>query len=351
MRDPGPKTHRLIRVLLTVGAGVLVAGTVSAGPPPPPPPPPPPAAGKPAPAPTKPAPTKPAPSPSGPAASPQPAPQPSPPKQEYQKEPVPCPDGGTWHGHAPPHGDAYFCGSSTEEGFIVKNGWYVGYHEGGTKREECEYRQGKRHGRCTLYAEDGRRTSRGFFADGQRTGFSWFWDALVDVPADDTVARRAATEDLLLELGAGEEDVGTLGQRVLDTYAKTVSDIRMVAPVCVTSMCVAAGTVDGRGILAVELAPAPARIDAAEKLTKVTRWKANKRIKKERRRAAYKKRKGERKRRAYERALRVWKNTPLQCKDFTASSSCTCGGGAKEGCCAYNGGVKGCPRDRPKPPE
>lgn len=272
----------------------------------------------------------------------------------------PCPGGGEWLGAAPPEGSGYYCGQQ-RDGVLEKNGWAVSFDEAsGRKVEACQYKNGLRDGRCTHYDEAGRISHRGFYRAGVPVHFQFFWDVLRKTPADPLPDRRAEVEAVATAVGGDAKDVGALALFVLDRYDVPAEDIRSAERLCAPSLCVSAGRVDDRNLVAFQIAP-PAddvqRDGAAFQAlrAKDTADKAKEAAAAEALRVAEEK--AARKRRAtYEKAVkaypakvRAWSNAHLRCNDGTRSPSCTCGG-SYQGCCSWHGGVDGCPRAYPEEP-
>ena len=275
--------------------------------------------------------------------------------------PAPCPDGSSMAGKPWPDGTAYWCQKRDERGDFVIHGWFVSYYAGsGKRREECEYRDGLRHGRCTFYGENGERDERGYWERDQRAREAWLWtlppehddDERVPVAkaaeAHVLVERRTRLEKTLSLYGAAEADAASLTAMVL-AYVDETTDTRTV--VCGSTLCVAPGR-DGEPIY-VRASPNPAEIDRDRDA--VTKWeaRANADSEREEKAAAAELRRKIKQYKAavarYEQQERQWGRTRLQCSDGTRSPSCTCGGG-HGGCCSHHGGVAGCPREYPTAP-
>jgi len=91
-------------------------------------------------------------------------------------KPATCPDDASWQGQPPPLGSGYYCARTRPDGQHQRHGWAVLYHPASkSKVEECEYREGVRHGRCTLYDDWGEIQERGTFTNGVQSGPWWYW--------------------------------------------------------------------------------------------------------------------------------------------------------------------------------
>ena len=204
----------------------------------------------------------------------------------------PCPDGATWHGHAPPHGDGYLCARTGADGGLVRHGWAV-LHDpvSHAKIEACEYRDGVRHGRCTLYSPQGAPRERGTFEHGRRTGAWWFWslptphgprDSL-RLPLGDTGAaseRRADVEAFLRDLGASVDEAPALGEAILD-YVDRDRERRQV---CGEHLCVGPGRIPDEPLY-VHLGPTPEQTRRDHKLLTTHATNLRKRVQAEQRAA------------------------------------------------------------------
>lgn len=163
-----------------------------------------------------------------------------------------CPDDARWVGHAPPHGHGYACVREVD-GVQVRHGWAVDYHhETARIIAECEYREGRLHGRCSRYTPEGRVIQRGRFAAGVPVGWHWRWDALPTAKAE----RAEALTRLLDEWEVPATEHERLGAHVLASYDRAVDDIRDAAQICGETHCMAAGNVAGRRVIAIRL-PTP----------------------------------------------------------------------------------------------
>lgn len=280
-----------------------------------------------------------------------------------------CPQGATWQGAPPPRGDGYFCAKPGPRGDLVRHGWAVVFDRFTTyKREECEYRDGVRHGHCTFYDADGERTERGFFEGGKRTREWWFWSLpsadpvrRVRLPAASSAnprqlaERRTLLHGLLGDMGADEAEAKGLAQHALDYLDDPAAPRRVI---CGDQVCLGPGrgaeplyfklTVTAaeaerdRAVLAALLAKAQTATEVERKQLEVV----------ERKEAAERQRQIKEYRAAvarYPKLVRQWERTSLRCNDGTRSPSCVCGG-SWQGCCSWHGGVDGCPREEPTPP-
>lgn len=163
-----------------------------------------------------------------------------------------CPDDAKWVGHAPPHGISYACVREVD-GEQVRHGWAVDYHhETGRRIAACEYRDGRLHGRCSRFTPEGLIVKRGSFIAGVPVGWHWRWDALA--VSDDERAR--ALSRLLEDWEVPATDFDRLAEHVHAHYDRVVDDIRNAERVCGERHCIAAGKVDGRGVIAIHL-PTP----------------------------------------------------------------------------------------------
>jgi hypothetical protein len=280
-----------------------------------------------------------------------------------------CPDGATWQGAPPPRGDAYFCARPGPGGDLVRHGWAVVFDRFTTfKREECEYRDGVRHGHCTTYDAEGERAERGYFEDGKRSREWWFWSLpspdpqrRVRLPAASAASpgqlaeRRAAVHQTLVDLGAEEAEARGLTEHVLEYVDDTDAARRLV---CGDRVCVGPGR--GSEPLYVKLRPDTAEADRDRAILTDMLARAERALDTERKQveAAARKEAAERKRQVkeyraavarYKKLSRQWDYTSLRCNDGTRSPTCVCGGSWR-GCCSWHGGVDGCPREEPTPP-
>lgn len=164
-----------------------------------------------------------------------------------------CPDDATWIGHEPPHGLGYACVREID-GTKVRHGWAVDYHhETKLKIAECEYRDGRLHGRCSRYTPEGRIVQRGMFEAGIPVGWHWRWDALPTARDE----RPAALARLFEEWEVPATDHDRFTEHVLASYDRVAADIREAPRLCGDTHCVAAARVDGRRVIAIHL-PRPA---------------------------------------------------------------------------------------------
>lgn len=166
---------------------------------------------------------------------------------------VECPDDAKWIGQAPPHGLGYACVREVD-GAFVRHGWAVDYHHE-TKRKiaECEYRDGRLHGRCSRYTPEGRVMQRGMFEGGVPVGWHWRWDALPTAKDE----RPAALARLFDEWEVPATDHDRFAEHVLASCDRVVADIREAAQICGDTHCVAAGKVDNRRVIAMRLPRPP----------------------------------------------------------------------------------------------
>lgn len=280
-----------------------------------------------------------------------------------------CPDGATWQGSPPPRGEAYFCAKPGPAGDLVRHGWAVVFDRFTTfKREECQYRNGVRHGRCTLYDAEGERTERGYFEEGKRAREWWFWslpsaDPLrrVRLPAVSAASprqlaeRRTVLHQTLVDLGADNTEARGLVQHLLE-YIDDLTAPRRV--VCGDRICVGPGR--AAEPFYVKLGSSTAEVERDRALLTELLARAQNAAEAERKlfEAAERKEAVERKRQIkeyqaavarYKKLVRQWNYTPLLCNDGTRSPSCVCGGNWR-GCCSWHDGVDGCPREEPTPP-
>lgn len=280
-----------------------------------------------------------------------------------------CPDGATWQGAAPPQGDAYFCAKPGPAGSLVRHGWAVVFDRLSTlKREECEYRDGVRHGHCTLYDADGERTERGYFENGKRAREWWFWSLpsadptrRVRLPAASAASprqlseRRALMHQTLVDLGADETEARGLAQHVLE-YIDNAAAARRV--VCGDRVCVGPGRAAEPLYFKLGPSTAEAERDRAPMSDLLARAQNTAEVERKQLEAAERKEAAERQRQVkeyraavarYEKQVRQWERTSLLCNDGTRSPTCVCGGNWR-GCCSWHDGVDGCPREEPTPP-
>ena len=260
-----------------------------------------------------------------------------------------CPAGAKPEGYAPPDGQTWACVMRDEDGEPLRHGWSVDYWPNGNKKVACEYQHGEKHGRCSGWDEDGRLLGRGRYEAGQRVGYWWFWDLFSPLRDPDGAVARRSAEQLMIRLGAGEDEASVLAQHVLEHAFVVEPDIRAAAQLCSSTLCVSAATVDGRGMLAVQFLPPPAKgeRDAAVFAQAAQRAAAaHKGIDRAQQKRDKAREKAENN---HEKQVRRWENTRLQCWDGTRSPSCTCGY-ERQGCCSHHGGVAGCPRDYPEQP-
>lgn len=160
-----------------------------------------------------------------------------------------CPDDATWVGHAPPHGLGYACMREVD-GVRVRHGWAVDYHHETARRiAECEYRDGRLHGRCSRYTPEGRVVQRGTFAAGVPVGWHWRWDALPTAKAERHVALARLLDEW--QVPATEHDRMTV--HVLAHCDRTFGDIRDAPQFCGERHCISAGKVDSRRVIAIHL--------------------------------------------------------------------------------------------------
>lgn len=275
----------------------------------------------------------------------------------------PCPPGAEVLGEPPPRGLEYSCVSHADPENPKRHGWVVKFYPNGNKREECEYRQGERHGRCTLYSEEGKPLERGYWADGKRTIESWFWalppegdgDAYVILPSaadlelSVLVARRARLERLLEAYGASDVDATGLAAFVL-AYIDDTTIPRRVA--CGASLCAGPGRVDEP----IYIRSAPLEPEVERDREFIATWSTDGQAEREREQkgaAAELRRKTKRYKASvarYKKLMYQWERTHLRCRDGTRSPSCVCGRGSWQGCCSHHGGVVGCPRELPDAP-
>lgn len=259
-----------------------------------------------------------------------------------------CPDGGEWHGHAPPDGDEFYC-AVERGGEPIKHGWSVSYHPSGTIEEACEYRDGARSGRCSFYGPGGQLTHRGRYEQGKRTGYHWYWTwGLNDL--SNSGRSRAEWENTLAALEIPDMQASALAQHLLDHGEdEGVNDVRNASQVCCESACASAAVVEGRPVLAVQFDPPPTKVAKHEGQCALARTRASTEKAAEQRAEKARERKRRAAQQQHEKAVRRWHNTHVRCSDGSRSPSCTCGGSTR-GCCSHHGGVSGCPREFPRPP-
>lgn len=284
--------------------------------------------------------------------------------------PYQCPAGANWQGEPPPRGDGYFCARPDPDGTLVRHGWNVTFDPLTTyKKEECEYLDGSRHGRCTFYDAEGARSERGYFEAGKRAREWWFWSftpvsgsttRVQLTPIDPAfpsriTVRRQNLQGLLVDLGAPDSEAQSLTELTLD-YVDNPSAARRIT--CGATLCVGAGRAPeplyvkfgpdtteverDRDFIVQAFARAQKKIDAENVQVEIAARKA----------AAEEKRKLKEYKAAvirYEQLSRQWERTSLRCNDGSRSPSCVCGGGW-QGCCSWHGGVDGCPREPPTEP-
>lgn len=211
----------------------------------------------------------------------------------FAATPAPCPDDAIWYGHAPPHGDGYQCARPRSDGGLERHGWTVLYDPfTRAKIEECEYRDGFRHGHCTLYSSQGALLERGSFIRGVRTGAWWFWslptphgprDSLglklgdPDAPAQ----RRRDVEGFLLDLGASAEEAPVLGEAILQYVDRDGQERRQL---CGEHLCVGPGRIPHEPIF-VHLGATPEQTQRDRKLLADTAGRLRKRQRDEQRAA------------------------------------------------------------------
>jgi hypothetical protein len=87
----------------------------------------------------------------------------------------PCPPGTALHGAAPPGGYERWCERlDSPEG--VRHGWYVAWHQDGSRAEAGRYRDGLRVGTWTRWHPNGRKSLEAEFRDGVQHGWLVAWD-------------------------------------------------------------------------------------------------------------------------------------------------------------------------------
>lgn len=251
---------------------------------------------------------------------------------------------------------------------MARHGWSVMFDRLTTfKREECEYRDDQLHGRCTRYDAEGERIERGYYEQGKRAREWWFWSLPSADPARrirlspsptepaKLLERRAAVQQLLVELGAGEAEAQGLTQHLVAYVDDPTAERRVV---CGDRICVGPGRGSEPiyvqiGVTATAVARDQATLTDLEKralgdVADETRRAAVAALKA----AADEKRKIKEYRAAvvrYKKLQRQWDYTSLRCNDGQRSPTCTCGG-SWQGCCSWHGGVDGCPREEPTAP-
>jgi hypothetical protein len=184
-------------------------------------------------------------------------------------KPAPCPDDASWQGQPPPLGTGYYCARTRPDGQPQRHGWAVLYHPTSqSKSEECEYREGVRHGRCTLYDEWGEIQERGTFSNGAPSGPWWYWSlpmasgrlrTLVVPPTEPEVAtvRRQVVEAFIVEQGADAAESVALTEALLNYADHEGAERRQV---CGQHLCVAPGMIPREPIF-VSIAPTPAQVE------------------------------------------------------------------------------------------
>lgn len=204
-------------------------------------------------------------------------------------KPAPCPDDATWQGQPPPLGSGYYCARTRPNGQIQRHGWAVLYHPASqSKIEECEYREGVRHGRCTLYDDWGELQERGTFTDGVPSGPWWYWSlptasgrmrSLVVPPAEPEAAtiRRQVVEAFVLDQGADATEAVALTEVLLDFADRDGAERRQV---CGQHVCVAPGKIPAEPIF-VAVAPTSAQVERDRALLTTLEASARKRIRDE----------------------------------------------------------------------
>jgi hypothetical protein len=204
-------------------------------------------------------------------------------------KPAPCPDDASWQGQPPPLGDGYFCGRMRPSGQLQRHGWAVLYHPTSrNKIEECEYREGVRHGRCTFYDEWGEIQERGTYNAGVPSGPWWYWSlpaesgrlSSLTVPPDQpeaAPARRRTVEAFLVEQGADAAESAALTEALLDYVDHDGAARRQV---CGPHLCVAPGRIPREPIF-VATAPTPAQVERDRTLVATLEVSARKRIRDE----------------------------------------------------------------------
>lgn len=186
-------------------------------------------------------------------------------------DPPGCPDDAVWQGRPPPHGDGYQCIRTAPDGRPQRHGWTVLYDPiSGAQVEACEYRDGVRHGRCTLFSDQGDLRERGTYDRGARTGSWWFWAIPtahgprlnLALPLGDPTAageRRDDVENFLLDLGAAPDEATALGE-VLLNHIDRGGERRQV---CGEHLCIGPGRIPTQPIyVALGATPEQTRRDA-----------------------------------------------------------------------------------------
>lgn len=204
-------------------------------------------------------------------------------------KPAPCPDDASWQGQPPPLGTSYYCARTRPDGELQRHGWAVVYHPATqSKLEECEYRAGVRHGRCTLYDDWGEIQERGSFNAGLPSGSWWYWSlptasgrlrTLVVPPAEPGAAtvRRQVVEAFIVDQGADAAESVALAEAILNYADRDGAERRQV---CGQHVCVAPGNIPREPIF-VALAPTPAQVERDRALLTTLEASARKRLRDE----------------------------------------------------------------------
>ncbi len=207
--------------------------------------------------------------------------------------PAACPDGATWNGQPPPLGAGYQCTRTDAQGRMQRHGWAVLFHaDSEVKREECEYRDGVRHGRCSFFDESGALAERGSFERGTRTGAWWYWSipaaegrrASLALPLGDPAAasaRRGDVQSFLIDLGADAVEAAALGEVLLAYVDRDGVERRQV---CGAHLCVGPGRIPTEPIY-VGLPALPEQVERDRKLLASYEASARKRVRDEERAA------------------------------------------------------------------
>lgn len=203
--------------------------------------------------------------------------------------PATCPDDASWQGQPPPLGSGYYCARTRPDGQQQRHGWAVLYHPASkSKVEECEYREGVRHGRCTLYDDWGELQERGTFNNGVPSGPWWYWSlptetgrlrTLVVPPTEPEAAtvRRQVIQAFIVDQGADAAESVALTEALLDYADRENAERRQI---CGEHLCVAPGMIPREPIF-VALAPSPAQVERDRALLTTLEASARKHVRDE----------------------------------------------------------------------
>lgn len=203
--------------------------------------------------------------------------------------PSPCPDGATMQAQ----GTGYHCVRAGQDGRMQRHGWAVLHHPGSSsKHEECEYRDGVRHGRCSFFDENGALLGRGSYERGARAGAWWFWSipvaegrrgslSLTLGEPDAAARRRGDVQSFLAGLGADPAEATALAEALLNYIDRDGVERRQV---CGDHLCLGPGRIPGEPIF-VGFAPLPVQVERDRKLVAAYTASARKRVRDEERAA------------------------------------------------------------------